>query len=413
MKVDDRFWKRAAIISCLFFALTLSAISLVQAEPGGYAAAILDTEGLLGYWRFDGDSGTVGTTCTDATGVNNGTYMDGKDGSGTPLGYTAFNFATGAPIGEAGNVALDLNNFDACVDLGTVPGFASSFDGGYPGTTGATMEFWIKTDVTEYCKLMGMQADPLGHTATHFAINLNRPTHDGQIGVYTVIPDVNGNNGGGDYNTRVSGGPGLYDDEWHYVAITMGLQWGYENSTIGSQRLNMYVGTPGDTEIVHYTYPDFVPTGRYWGTAPDLLHSLYLGGRFDPSAFGWAGTSTHHYEGMVDEVALYSEALTLEVIQEHYLASFPSIPGDADRNFIVDDADAAILAAHWLQSDGVTWGDGDFNEDGWVNELDASILAANWQVGVASASVPEPTTLGLVFCAGMTFLLWRRRQRVS
>ena len=406
-KMFDRVGKRTAIVFCILLALLLTTVGTLQADNGRYATAVLDTEGLLGYWRFDGDSGAIGSTCTDSTGNNNGIYRDGKDSNLDPRGYTSFNFGEGAPIGEVGNVAVDFENFLSGIDVGTVPGFMSSFDGGYPGTTGATMEFWMKGDVDSYCKLMGMQKSNYG-LRSQFAINLNANQDKyeaGQIGLFVALTDVNGNQGGGSYGTRVAGGAGVTDGDWHYVAITCGLQWGYETTSMGSQRLNIYVGTPGSTETIHYTYPDNEPTGRFWGTADDLAYSLYLGGMYNPAV----DNSYLHYDGMMDEVALYSEALTKEQIDAHFEASITPIPGDADFNFIVDDADAAILADHWLQSDGVTWEDGDFNGDGWVNELDASILAANWQSGT-SASVPEPCSMALL--AGMfAAMLMVRRKR--
>ena len=49
------------------------------------------------------------------------------------------------------------------------------------------------------------------------------------------------------------------------------------------------------------------------------------------------------------------------------------IPGDANLDGTVDDADASILAANWLGSDR-DWSQGDFNNDGLVNDLDAAIL---------------------------------------
>jgi lysophospholipase L1-like esterase len=67
--------------------------------------------------------------------------------------------------------------------------------------------------------------------------------------------------------------------------------------------------------------------------------------------------------------------------------------GDANRDGVVDDADASILAAHWQTTSGATWGMGDFNVDGAVNDKDAAMLAAHWTAGAGEHSVPEPSTL--------------------
>jgi hypothetical protein len=55
----------------------------------------------------------------------------------------------------------------------------------------------------------------------------------------------------------------------------------------------------------------------------------------------------------------------------------PPLPGDANCDGLVDDCDASILGRHWLQS-GMTWAEGDFNDDRRVDDRDAAILAAYW-----------------------------------
>jgi len=83
------------------------------------------------------------------------------------------------------------------------------------------------------------------------------------------------------------------------------------------------------------------------------------------------------------------------------------IPGDTDYSGVVDDTDAATLAANWLQS-GADWSMGDFNGDEVVDGADASLLAANWQTGT-TAAVPEPSMLMLAVGAFLP-LVWRRRK---
>ena len=83
------------------------------------------------------------------------------------------------------------------------------------------------------------------------------------------------------------------------------------------------------------------------------------------------------------------------------------IPGDANRDGIVDGEDATILATNWQTLTGATWGMGDFNDDGAVNDFDATILAANWQTS-AAAAVPEPGSLALLLAGLVSLALWRR-----
>ena len=95
----------------------------------------------------------------------------------------------------------------------------------------------------------------------------------------------------------------------------------------------------------------------------------------------------------------------------HYPA-IPVLPGDANRNGVVSEIDAAILAANWLQTDKV-WGDGDFNGDGVVNDIDATMMATNWLRGTpANAAVPEPAQIFLILTAlGSLSLIHLTRRR--
>ncbi|MBN2022904.1 MAG: hypothetical protein JW809_08915 [Pirellulales bacterium] len=88
------------------------------------------------------------------------------------------------------------------------------------------------------------------------------------------------------------------------------------------------------------------------------------------------------------------------------------LPGDADNDGAVNEADAATLAAHWLQASGAGWFDGDFNGDRAVDDLDLAILAANWgSAGSPGGAVPEPTAVALALAGLMTWTIARRRPR--
>jgi hypothetical protein len=87
----------------------------------------------------------------------------------------------------------------------------------------------------------------------------------------------------------------------------------------------------------------------------------------------------------------------------------PRFPGDADRNGVVDEADARILAGTWGPDVWQGADDGDFNGDGSVDASDAAILAANWGQGWGeAASVPEPGTIALWLSVLTTLMAARR-----
>jgi len=79
--------------------------------------------------------------------------------------------------------------------------------------------------------------------------------------------------------------------------------------------------------------------------------------------------------------------------------------GDADGDGDVDDNDLSRLLAHWGDA-GATWGQGEFTGQPPVDDGDLSLLLANW-TGPIGASVPEPTTMGLLIFAAP--VLVRRR----
>ncbi len=110
-----------------------------------------------------------------------------------------------------------------------------------------------------------------------------------------------------------------------------------------------------------------------------------------------------------------SEIVVNAVGEEEYFPPFLrvtylTVPGDANGDYLVDEADAAMLGANWQRTDVAPNSNGDLNGDGRVGDIDATILAANWQASSSpapSASVPEPSVFVLLV-SGLAVLLWRR-----
>ncbi len=126
------------------------------------------------------------------------------------------------------------------------------------------------------------------------------------------------------------------------------------------------------------------------GQAFDILDFASLSGTFDQINLPTLGS---RFEW--DTSAIYTTGM-LAVL-------YDPIPGDANRDGTVNDADAEIVSTNWQTPSGATWDMGDFNGDYAVNDIDATIMAANWQSSVIS-SVPEPGTLTLLAICGLALL---------
>ena len=196
---------------------------------------------------------------------------------------------------------------------------------------------------------------------------------------------------------------------------------------------------PSSTSTYYWGYTTDYLTGMSWGTnftrsdgsGPSQDTNIITAGNYDmialktvfnssdgvAQAVGGDSGSAMFYEdpvdgwvlaGIVSSITTYENAptqafvnsATYSVDLSFYLDEmdrimFP-IPGDANRDGIVDGSDATILAEHWQQSTSLGSTVGDFNEDGIVDGSDATLLAAHWQEGEGDAStadfmVPEPS----------------------
>ncbi len=88
----------------------------------------------------------------------------------------------------------------------------------------------------------------------------------------------------------------------------------------------------------------------------------------------------------------------------------PRLPGDATSNLVVDGGDLAIVGGNWFQT-GMSWSEGDFNDDGKVDGGDLALMGGNWMFGVPPSPAPLPEPSAAVLLVVTAPLLRRRRAR--
>jgi YD repeat-containing protein len=241
---------------------TATATMPLTINSGGvsrYSDNILDTAGLVDYWRL---GETAGPTAADSKGASPATI-------------------TGGTFGVPGGVAFDPNTavrFNGGTDWGRAAVNLSS-------TSKVTVEFWL--NVARYTDTDGL--------AFELTDNFNANS-----GGFLIDPDAP--QGGGKFGIGIGSGSSrnnvFFDrkpaGEWHHYAIVM-------DST-----------APAATQIVPYVDGVAVPyTKQDSGTGAGNFAqaNLYFMSRAGSGLFG---------AGDLDEVSLYNQALSQATIQRHF-----------------------------------------------------------------------------------------------
>jgi len=245
---------------------TATATLPVTVNNGGvssYGDAVLDTQGLVHYWRM---GETLGPTFADSKGTT----------SATASGGVTFN--------TPGGVAGDPNG-SARFDGAT--GFARA-DVDLSGTSVLTVEFWLQWDAWADDDSLAMElTDNFNQNGGGFLIDPNAPQQGGRFGV--AIGNSGSRNNA--FFTRPSAGA------WHHYAFVL------DSTAAAASQITPYV----DGQPVPYTKLD---SGT--GAGPFANAVLNFMSRAGASLFG---------RGYLDEVAIYDRALSAATIAEHH-ASF-------------------------------------------------------------------------------------------
>ncbi|NLE36843.1 MAG: PEP-CTERM sorting domain-containing protein [Pirellulaceae bacterium] len=199
--------------------------------------------------------------------------------------------------------------------------------------------------------------------------------------------------------------------EWHHMAVV----FDQENGLIRAYLDGLGSGLTG-------TENGWLPHPWYQGiafTPGTVFEATSKGGVYDELTVGF-GKSTGYMDGFIDDFAVWTRALTdAEILGLYQGDAIPTdlIPGDANRDYIVDAADAKIVAQNWGALNSLMGAAaGDFNHDGKVDATDVSILAANWgnhnegsTEGSDATATPEPSTLLSIVFGVLMLAIGRRR----
>ena len=317
----------------------------------------------VAHWTFDQDF-------SDSAGDNHGTAVGGASISNTQY--------------MSGGGALRLDQSGA--QYVTVDGLAGELASG----DDVTITMWINTTskgTAQGGDMLDASDNVIFSAHTAAGGNLVRMGTGVDGGFYLNPTDIGGTAPNEEF------GAGLNDGQWQFVAVTLA---GDGTSTVRYYNNGYIVEIAGFTDRVGY--PDW--------TAADLFS---IGQEWDSTS------ASNFFDGWIDDMRVYDTALTQYQIEEIYLSAIPAlvadpVPGDANRDGLVNAADAAVLAANWL-SETAAWAQGDFNGDNKVDAADATLLAANWQSATAAkASVPEPAT-ALLWLSAMISLVFFRAWR--
>jgi len=211
----------------------------------------------VGVWNFDEG---IGTTLTDISGYgNNGTL--GKGANGTGLDWVA---------SDIGGTALQFDGVDDYVDCGNNPDVTSIIGD-------LTLEAWVKPgDCTDS-----------GVISTHYGKNDFTRPYTLAVWSSNERPSIIFGTGTG---WVLSTSPNsLTQNVWHHL-----------------------VGTISGNDIKLYVDGILEAKNIFSGTR-QTGSKLVLGS--DASTFG----TSRRFNGLIDEVRIYSEALTATEIQKHYV----------------------------------------------------------------------------------------------
>jgi PKD repeat protein len=283
-------------------ATTTRTVTIEQSGSGSYSSRVLNTAGLVHYWRM-GESG--GTTLADSVGSSSAALV------GAPtLGVT------GAVSGD-GNTAVAFNGADA-----------AAAEVNLSGTTQVTLEFWLKWNSYANDDSLAFELTPnFNSNQGGLLVDPNAPEDGGKF----AVGIGSGTSRNTVYFERPSAG------QWHYYALVL------DSNAAAPEQIKPYV----DGKPVAF---DKTQSGT--GAGSFANSSLYFMSRAASALYG---------KGSLDEVALYNRALPATTVAQHFggnsqapVPAFQSAPSPAQAGQQVTfdgsasiDPDGTIAKYEW------------------------------------------------------------------
>jgi hypothetical protein len=329
------------IRACLNLGLLSVFVSASIAEAGYFDVISAEPE-LFAYWRFDGDTGADGSAARDEVGNNDGIYE-----GAVPITAAG----GGAPIGDSASRAADFSDISSYINVGTLPDFGPAL------ADGVTVEFWVKSSQPSQGVVFGM----FDGSDSALFVNLDEdPMNNGALSIDDHIRVFGQQNGG----SQVAGGT-TYDAD-----ITEG-DWNYFAATLEGWTSTIYVYTARAGEAVTREETITMDKMQAFAFSDDFVEDLLIGAVNNPDYADldpfWPDGVGLHFDGLIDELALYSRVLSKDEIDAHLAASASDgarlRAGDANMDLQFNQLDLVQVqvAAKYLTGQAATWGEGDWN----------------------------------------------------
>ena len=244
-----------------FFAVAICALWANSAS-----AALLDS--LEVYYNFDNDTATVGGIA-DASG--NGRTASPFDNNGGGISGVGFSSTVPAAIGT-GN-SLSLAGADS---------LRADVYQGIAGSGPRTISMWVKTNVTTLNQVFAEWGT--NSTGARFGLRMEEKSDQSGSKIGGIRTEING-----DYRTTAASETAMINDNlWHHIAT-------------------VYTGTTGQLEDVSMYIDGVLVSVADLNTSTPVntmlsTNKLSIGSR--------VGVNTNVYSGLMDEVGIWSRALS-------------------------------------------------------------------------------------------------------